>query len=105
MTEFLQDETGGKSSGRLSFWVTLAVTLSLIVADAVSLAVDVPQPAYALLGGLLTGQLCWVAGPRVAQYIAPAISGISAAIGSALKKTPPPAPDLGPVAEEGEEER
>lgn len=85
MSEFLQDEQGARSSARLALWVTLLPTIGLIVADATVAAVDVPQAAYALLGGLLTGLIAWAGGARIAQYVGPRIGSVAFGIGQAVR--------------------
>jgi len=75
---FWHDERGTKSMGRLLLVVALLFTGALIALDA-STPLDVPDPAWALLGTIFTGLLAWVAGPRVTQHLAGVASGIAQA--------------------------
>ena len=90
--DLIQDETGATSSARTSFWVVLLVSLGLIIADAVSDAVRVPEPGYTLLGAIVGIVGVWAAGPRIAQYLGPQIGAMVQGIGNA--KRSPREPDL-----------
>lgn len=81
----IHDETGKVSTARSAFWLTLVITLSLVVADALSTAVDLPDPAYALLSGLTIALAAWAGGPRMAQYLAPAASQVASAVAAAKR--------------------
>lgn len=76
----LRDEQGSWSSARCSFWISLLVTLALIVVDALTGA-SVPNAAYSLLGTIVVATASWAAGPRIAQYLAPQLGAIAKGIG------------------------
>jgi len=82
---FFRDEQGDKSLGRVCLCAALALTALLICADTFTRH-EVPDPAYALLGGLLTGLVAWVAGPRIARYVGPQIGGVASGIAAAGKR-------------------
>jgi hypothetical protein len=81
----LRDEQGNWSSARCAFWVTLVVTLALIVFDSCGV-VAMAGAAYTLLGSLVIALASWAAGPRIASYLAPQIGKVGAAIASASAK-------------------
>ena len=89
----IQDETGAVSTARTSFLVTGVVGLGLTVADAVSPAVTVPEPGYAFLGAIIGIAGAWAAGPRIAQYIGPALGQMVQGIGMAKRSPERPDPD------------
>ena len=82
---FFQDEQGALSLGRILLTSFLAFIAFLVLVDTF-LKFEVPAPAYALLGGLATGLLAWVGGPRIAQYIAPQIGVIAQGVGAAARR-------------------
>ena len=59
----------------------------LVVFDSILWA-TVENAVYALLGTIFTGLLAWTAGPRIAPYLGPQISGVASGIGSALTREP-----------------
>ena len=81
----LHDEQGNLSSARTAFWVTLVVTLLLIVLDAFGV-VAMAGAAYTLLGSLVIALASWAGGPRIAQYLAPQIAKVGSALASASTK-------------------
>jgi len=83
LSELVRDEEGRLSSARFSFWLTLLVSLTLVVLSALSEAVALSAAAYALLGTIFTFTACWAAGPRVAKYLGPQIGRVVDAIGKA----------------------
>ena len=74
----LRDETGGLSSARVSFHMTLLFIMVVILLDLRD-GVEVPTDAYVLLGSLATGLIIWAGGPRVGKYL-------SGGVGSALSR-------------------
>lgn len=89
-----QDEQGKTSSARVAFWATLIFTLVLIAADSVTTAVVVPEPAYALLAGLLIALAAWAGGPRALQYLGPQVGRVASAVARARRTYPPPSEAL-----------
>lgn len=73
---FLQDEQGSKSSGRLSWWLAFPWIVILITFDVVGIATITPV-AYGFLGTLILFLGSWIAGPRMAQYVLPQIGKIA----------------------------
>lgn len=84
-TEFLQDETGSKSSARLSWWISLVFTLSILLVDMFT-RFDVPESGYPLLTTVL--MLCggWAAGPRIAHYLFPQLAAAVQSVADAAAK-------------------
>ena len=82
MTSLLTDEQGHLSSARCSFWLSLLVSLTLIILSAVN-KVELSAGAYTLLGTIFTFTCVWAAGPRIAQYLGPQIGRAISALGSA----------------------
>ena len=78
----LRDEQGSLSTARCAFWLTLIVTLVLIVLHAFGLARP-PEAAYTLLGTVVLALAAWAGGPRIGQYIAPQIGRAAAALSRA----------------------
>ena len=85
--EILADEKGKLSAARVLLVCCLGFTAVLIVFDSILWA-TVENAVYALLGTIFTGLLAWTAGPRIAQYLGPQISGVASGIGSALTRDP-----------------
>tara|TARA_R100000687_G_C6330264_1_gene109303 strand:- start:195 stop:515 length:321 start_codon:yes stop_codon:yes gene_type:complete len=85
--ELLADESGKPSAGRVLLVATLAFTAVIITVDSLLWA-TVPNAAYALLGTIFTGELAWVAGPRIAKHLLPQIGAITSGIGAALTREP-----------------
>jgi len=81
----LFDEQDKLSSARLAFWATLAITLVLVTFDSLTLTVQVPEPAYSLLGTLVVMTAGWAAGPRIMQYVGPQLAGVATGIGKAVR--------------------
>ena len=88
--EMLTDERGNLSAARTLLSIFLAFTGTLIVLDSV--AWDVPDPAYVLLGSIGVGLLAWAAGPRVAEYLGPQMGAVASGIAQAIKR--PRQPEL-----------
>jgi hypothetical protein len=88
--EIFCDERGKLSAARIFLATTMAFTGIIIVLD--SIAWDVPEPAYALLGSIGVGLLAWTAGPRMAAYIGPQVGAVASGIAQAVKS--PRRPDL-----------
>ena len=88
--EILVDERGTVSAARAFLLGVLLFTGTLIVLDAIILAV--PEVAYTLLGGLSMGLVAWAGGARVAQYLAPQVGALASGIAKAVKG--PQRPDL-----------
>ena len=88
--EILTDERGNLSAARTLLSIFLAFTGALIVLDSV--AWDVPDAAYVLLGSIGVGLLAWAAGPRVAQYLGPQMGAVASGIAQAIKR--PRQPEL-----------
>tara|TARA_R100001377_G_scaffold67441_1_gene42742 strand:- start:680 stop:997 length:318 start_codon:yes stop_codon:yes gene_type:complete len=82
--EILTDERGRLSAARVLLTSSMLFIAVLIILD--STVWDVPQPAYVLLGSWGMGLLTWAAGPRVAQYLGPQVSGVGKAIAQAVKQ-------------------
>lgn len=80
------DEKGKPSSARFAFWLTLLVTLTLIVLDAIRVDVTVPVAAYSLLASLLVALAAWAGGPRIAQYLGPQIGKVAAGVAQAIER-------------------
>jgi len=93
LRELLSDEAGGLSSARSSFWLTLVVALGLTVADGLSPAITVPEPGYTLLGAIVGIVGIWAAGPRIAQYLGPALGSMVQGIGSSRRSPEPERPE------------
>jgi hypothetical protein len=85
--QILSDESGKPSAGRVLLVATLAFTGVIMVADSLLWA-TVPNAAYALLGTIFSGELAWVAGPRIAKHLLPQIGAITSGIGASLIKKP-----------------
>ena len=85
LPQLLQDEQGHSSTARVAFWITLLVTLTLCVLDAIRSDVTVPVAAYSLLGTTLIALASWAAGPRFAQYFGPQLGGIAQGIADAAE--------------------
>ena len=85
--EILADEKGKLSAARVLLVCCLGFTAVLVVFDSILWA-TVENAVYALLGTIFTGLLAWTAGPRIAQYLCPQISGVASGIGSALTREP-----------------
>ena len=77
---WLKDEQGDNSMARLLLVVTVPFAFGVILADIFVRRVEVPGEVYALLGGLLTGEIAWAGGARIARYIGPQIAGIAQGI-------------------------
>tara|TARA_R110000824_G_scaffold313833_2_gene500701 strand:+ start:338 stop:655 length:318 start_codon:yes stop_codon:yes gene_type:complete len=88
--EIHTDERGNLSAARTLLSIFLAFTGALIVLDSV--AWDVPDPAYVLLGSIGVGLLAWAAGPRVAEYLGPQMGAVASGIAQAIKR--PRQPEL-----------
>lgn len=84
----LQDEKGKWSTSRIAFWILLCNILGLVWLDALRALVEVPNAAYALLGGLMTAVVAWAAGPRIAQYVGPQIGSFASGIANAAQRLP-----------------
>ena len=93
LRELLSDEAGGLSSARSSFWLTLVVALGVIVADGLSSDITVPEPGYTLLGMIVGMVGVWAAGPRIAQYLGPALGSMVQGIGSSRRSPEPVRPE------------
>lgn len=74
-SSLLRDEQGAWSTARCAFWLTLLVTLALVVATAFGWAALSPA-AYSLLGIMFMALAGWAAGPRVMQYLGPQIGAV-----------------------------
>ena len=62
---FLNDERGTRSSARLALWVTLTITLGLILVGA-----ERAEVVWHLLETVVLALIGWAGGPRVFQYVA-----------------------------------
>lgn len=82
----LRDERGKVSTARLAFWLTLLVTLTLCILDAVRDDVTVPVAAYSLLGSLCVALAAWAGGPRIAQYLGPQVGRVASSIAQAIER-------------------
>lgn len=96
---FFNDEQGNWSMGRMLLVCALFLTFSLIWMDTLC-DVDVPEPAYGLLGIIFVGLLGWVGGPRIMQHIGGQLGAIMQRAGGAFSgfgsSTPPPPSPGGP---------
>jgi hypothetical protein len=79
---FFKDEQGDWSLARMALCLVLAFTIVMITADTFG-PWDMPDPAYALLAGLLTGLVAWAAGPRIARYIGPQVGAVASGVAAA----------------------
>lgn len=75
--QFLKDEEGAWSMGRLGLATHSVFTWLCVSGDSMISWVSVPVSAYALLGTIFTGFLAWVAGPRIAKHLGPALGSFS----------------------------
>lgn len=86
----LADETGKRSLARVLLIVSLVITFVLVILDSILIGdvpvLDVPVPAYALLGTIFTGLLAWTAGPRIAQYVGPQMGAIASGLAKSVKR-------------------
>ncbi len=82
----MDDENGKTSTARLAFWLTLLVTLTIVVLDAIRIDVTVPVAAYSLLGSLCVALAAWAGGPRIAQYLGPQVGKVAAGIAQAIER-------------------
>ncbi|HEX6558959.1 MAG TPA: hypothetical protein VF021_05835 [Longimicrobiales bacterium] len=83
ITHLLRDEQGKPSTARYAFWVALAVSVLVVLFDALGVGPGLSQPGYTLLGSIDVALVAWAAGPRAFQYFAPQIGNVA----SALSKT------------------
>jgi len=81
--EIVTDERGSLSAARVLLSLSLLFIAVIIIRDSTIL--DVPEPAYVLLGSVGMGLLAWAAGPRIAQYVGPQIAGVASGIAKAVK--------------------
>lgn len=79
----VRDEQNGVSTARVGFWVWTVFTIALIAAVVTGRATDPGQAVWTLVGGVYMGLITWAAGPRMAQYLAPAIGSVARSIGAA----------------------
>ena len=93
LREMVTDETGAASTARTSFLFALVSGVSLAIADAVSTSVTVSEPAYAFLGAVVGIAGVWAAGPRIAEYVGPALGQMVQGIGMARRSPERPDPD------------
>lgn len=78
----IEDEQKNLSSARCSFWLTLIVSLILVILSAFDV-VKLSAGSYTLLGTMFMFTAIWAAGPRIAQYLGPQIGKIAGALRSA----------------------
>ena len=79
MRSLWHDEKGNVSAARVFFAVwTVVVCVAAWRAPA--------DPFWPMATSVLLGLLSWAAGPRIAQYLAPQISGAAKATADALKE-------------------
>jgi hypothetical protein len=69
---FTHDEQGNRSMGRLLLAITSAYIFAAIAIDTFT-AFRVPGEGWLLLTTMEGAFTIWVAGPRIAQYLAPVI--------------------------------
>lgn len=80
MKDLLKDEQGKPSSARLGFWLVLAVSVFVVLHDALGNGEGLSQAGYTLLGSLDIALIAWAAGPRAFQYFAPQIGNVASAL-------------------------
>jgi hypothetical protein len=76
----LRDEQGKDSLSRHLLVATVVFTFGVVVADLVLPGTAIGSAVYSLLGTFGTVFAAWAAGPRIAQYIGPAIGQIAGGI-------------------------
>jgi hypothetical protein len=98
LLSFIFDENGKGSSGRLSMWVTLAVTLRLVWKAAHGQVALTPE-VITLLTTLLLAFIAWSAGPRMGAQLLAQMTGVAGALMSKAghRPTPTAALDVVPV--------
>ena len=80
--EFLRDERGGRSMGRLLLTIALSFTAGIVL--AATSGADVPGPVWPLLTSVDMALIGWVAGPRIAQHLQ--LGAAAQAVASAVKR-------------------
>ncbi len=88
----LQDERGKPSTSRKALMVSLAVSFSLLILDALTVRVALTQMHYSFMAGTNTALIAWAGGPRIAQYVGPQISKVASAVGRARNDPREPNP-------------
>lgn len=79
--DVFRDETNSISSGRILLWIWTAAIIGELFFNFDALSKS--QPLLVFLSGIYSFLIVWVAGPRIAKYLAPQIGKITNAIGQA----------------------
>lgn len=83
------DDKGELSIARLGVWLTIFLAVATISIDVAlvlaGVTLSIPNAAYALESTMFMAFVSWVAGPRMASYLAPQIGGVAQGVASAVR--------------------
>lgn len=79
----MQDEEGNLSMARLMLSIWTVYVLSTVLLSAIGV-LDIPDPAYPVMGGTLLALIGWAAGPRIMKHIGGQIAGFASGISQAV---------------------
>lgn len=91
--EMLMDETGYRSTSRVGIWIVMVFTLVMIALDFSIPGLEVPEPAYVILGTMFTFFAVWAMGPRMAEYIGPQLGAVIGGLGASRRTRPDVRPE------------